>query len=822
MTLAPLFMKITYNWLKEYIEPLPSPKILADKLTMAGLEVEGIETLDKGISGVVTAQILSVEKHPNADRLAFCKVKTDKGIHSIVCGAKNMKDGDKVALALPGAILPKGIKIEKTKIRGVESEGMMCSEVELGLKYTSEGIMILPQDFPIGKDFTEAMGLNDFILNINVTPNRPDCLSIFGIAREVSAIIDKPLKTDTRLKTQDLRLRSGVLSLVSIFIAEPSLCKRYTAIVIKDIEVKPSPDWLKQRLESVGYRSINNIVDITNYVMIEYGQPLHAFDYNLISDKQIIVRTAHENEKIQTLDSVERILTKEMLVIADKNKAVALAGIMGGKGTEIRETTKDILLESAYFDPSCVRRTSKILGLSTESSYRFERGIDIEGVTKALDKAIQMIIELASGKVETAAIDKYPLIYNASVIEVRLSKINKLIGVNIKKEEIEDYLNRLGFTFGSPISNNIDKNKEIDIVWNVTPPSFRVDISREIDIIEEIARMYGYENIPTTLPIARLSPIKTTDIESIRTKGRNILTNNSFLEAVNYSFISPTAFDITAGNTKNVFKLLNPLTEEQSLLRQSLIPSLLVTLSYNLNHNNNNIKIFEIGRTYINTENGSEEREMIGGLISGPRHGEGWNFGREVVDFYDIKGISEQLLLGFGIDKYTFIPNTDISFLQPGKDSVIEINGIVSGIVGAIHIDTLQRLDIKQPAYIFELDLHKIIINLTQQKKYYPLPKYPMIIRDTAMILNKDISFQKLYDTIKGLKIETLEKVNVFDVYYGKNLSEDKYSIALRFIYRSHERTLTDTQINSAHTKILETLKERFRIEIRGEEGDIK
>ena len=338
-------MKVSYNWLKEYVKKLPPPDELAKQLTMAGLEVEGIEALDKGISGVVTAQILSVEKHPNADRLSFCKVKTDKGIHSIVCGARNMKDGDKVALALPGATLPRGVKIEKTKIRGVESEGMMCSEVELGLKGVSEGIMILPQDIQIGKDFTDIMGMNDSILNVNVTPNRPDCLSIIGIAREVAAIQGRPLKTGTAGKSLRIKAQNTEKNL-PVSIKDPALCKRYAAMVIEDIKTAPSPDWLKRRLESTGFRSINNVVDITNYVMIEYGQPLHAFDYDLVSGKQIIVRRADENEKIQTINGFKRTLTQEMLVIADNEMPIALAGIMGGKETEINDATKNILLES--------------------------------------------------------------------------------------------------------------------------------------------------------------------------------------------------------------------------------------------------------------------------------------------------------------------------------------------------------------------------------------------------------------------------------------------------------------------------------------------
>lgn len=806
-------MKLSYNWLKEYIKPLPAPDKLAEKLTMAGLEVEGIEMLDKGIKGVVVAQILSVDKHPNADRLSFCKVNTGKGIHSIVCGAKNMKAGDRVALALPGATLPKGIKIEKTKIRGVESEGMMCSESELGLKDVSEGIIILPQNLPMGKDFTEAMGLNDCILTINVTPNRPDCLSILGIAREVRAITGYKIKgqeSEVRSKKSKPKTQNSQLPTVSI--DEPSLCRRYSAKVVEGIKVGPSPDWLKRRLETAGFRPINNVVDITNYVMIEYGQPLHAFDYDLVSGKRIIVRRANEGEKIQTLDGIERALTNDMLVIADAKKPLALAGIMGGKESEINDATINILLESAYFEPSCVRRTSKTLGLSTESSYRFERGADIDGVPRALDKAAQMIQDLAGGNIANGIIDKYPKPRKPMAIKVKLSRAGKILGININKKEVEDCLNRLGIAFKTT------GNKQ-QPAWDITPPSFRVDISSEIDIIEELARIHGYENIQTTMPIAGLSTVRTADVDLIRQRARDVLTNNGFLEAINYSFVSAQLLKITAADTKTGLSLLNPLTEEQSIMRQSLIPCLLDTLRYNLHHDNRDIKIFEIGRIFIPGSKGTEEREMISGLISGLRYGETWNVDKGAVDFYDIKGAIEQVLTGLGIQRHIFISVADVPYLHPGKAGIVEINGKPVGIAGEVHPDIMQRLDIKQPAYVFELDMSAIKSVLGDQKKYTPVPRYPTIVRDAAMILNKDIPFQELYNAVKGLDIKLLEEVNVFDVYYGENIPEGKVSIALRFMYRSKERTLTDDEINMAHSAILENLKHRFSIEIRGEEG---
>lgn len=819
-------MKISYNWLKEYIRAIPSPVQLAEQLTMAGFEVEGIEAPGKDIKGVVIAQILSVEKHPNADRLSFCKVKTDKGVHSIVCGAKNMKAGDKVALALPGATLPKGIKIEKTKIRGVESEGMMCSEAELGLTphvpplekggHEGVGIMILPQDFPIGKNFTEATGLNDFIFNINVTPNRPDCLSIIGIAREIAAITGATVRSQkSGVRSKNAKRKTQHTKLPYVSIAEPSLCRRYAAQIIENVQIGPSPVWLKQRLEFLGFRAINNVVDATNYVMLEYGHPLHAFDYDLISGKQIVVRMAKENERLQTLDGIDRALTRDMLVIADKERPVALAGIMGGKGSEIRETTKNILLESAYFDPACVRRTSKALGISTESSYRFERGADIEGVAKALDRAARMIAALAGGNIADGAVDKYPRPHKPAAIKVRLSRINKLLGIDIKKKEVEDCLKRLSIACKATGSRQ-------QTAWNVIPPAFRVDLLKEIDIIEEIARLYGYENIPAILPAAGLSTRKTKGADLLREKARDILINNGFLEAVNYSFLSPKFFEITTPDIKSGLALINPLTDEQSVMRQSLIPCLLQTLQYNLNYNNRDIKIFEIGKIFIPKGKETEERELVSGLISGLRYGEAWNTGREAADFYDIKGAAEQVLTGLGIDRYAFIPRGDIPFLHPGKAAVIEVSNRRLGIIGEIHPDAMQRLDIKQPVHIFELGMNAILIASHRKKRYASLPTYPTIVRDAAMIIDKEISFQEVYHFVKALDMKLLEEVNVFDVYYGEHIPKDKVSIALRFLYRSPDRTLTDEEVNSAHLAILKGLKDKFGIEIRGEEGGIK
>jgi len=458
------------------------------------------------------------------------------------------------------------------------------------------------------------------------------------------------------------------------------------------------------------------------------------------------------------------------------------------------------------------------LGVSTESSYRFERGADIEVVAKVLDKAARMIAEIAGGNIADGIVDKYPRPFKPVEISIRLDRINKLLGLRMERKAVEDCLKRLGIAFKPAGKGRAAKGKGSDgHTWTVTPPSYRVDLLKEIDIIEDVARIYGYENIPNTLPNAGLSAAKIAGTGLLREKMRNILTNNSFLEVLNYSFISPSTFEITVSDINQGLRLLNPLTEEQSIMRQSLIPGLLGTLQYNLHHNNRNIKIFEIGRIFTPDDKKIEEKELIAGLMSGLRYDEAWNTSREAVDFFDIKGALEQLLSGLGIDRCAFIPKSDIPFLHPGKACVVEKGGSRIGIAGELHPDIVQRLDMKQTASVFELDMDSIALFTDAQKRYAPIPKYPVIARDAAMIVGEEIPAQELFDTIKGLGVNLLEEVNVFDVYYGGNIPEGKRSIAVRLMYRSQDRTLTDEEVNIAHAAILSNLKDRFGIEVRGE-----
>lgn len=685
-------MKISYNWLKEYIKDLPEPYKFAEKLTMSGLEVEGIGEV----------------------------------------------------------------------------------RVEAGLK--------------------------DYILDINVTPNRPDCLSIIGVAREVSALTGKSFKEKGfRVKEAGRDIRG----FITVKVLDPDLCPRYTARVVKGVTIGPSPDWLKTRLEVLGIRPINNVVDITNYVMLEYGQPLHAFDYNLIADKRIEVRRAKKGEEITTLDSVRRPLEEGDLVICDGKGPVALAGVMGGKESEVKGDTRDILLESAFFLPKGIRRTSKAMGLTTESSYRFERGVDRDGVVKALDRVAMLVSQVAGGSIAKGYIDVYPDPYKPPPIELRVERVNAILGRGLQGKEIKDQLRGLGI---------ILKPSKKRGVFIAVPPSFRVDISREIDLIEEIARLTGYDRIATTLPRACLTPSRRTKAQVLEAMMRDILTSNGFLEVINYSFISPSLQRITG---EGAIRLLNPLTEEQSIMRGSLIPSLLNTLRYNINRKNTDIRVFEIRKVFATKDGFCEEERRASGLISGLRGGR-WNIIKEEVDFYDVKGVVEVLLEGIGCEGVAFIPREDIPYLHPGRGCNVVVKGKDIGVLGGIHPAILDGLDIGQPVYIFELDVDTLMDLAFGYKTFKPLPIYPAVVRDVAVVIDKGVPSQMILEAIKSMGTKVIEDVSVFDVYCGRGIPEGKRGMAFRIVYRSGEKTLTDEEVNTIHQQVVKGLMDRFGAELRG------
>ncbi|MBW7956969.1 MAG: phenylalanine--tRNA ligase subunit beta [Deltaproteobacteria bacterium] len=793
-------MLFSYNWLKEYLEGAPPARELAERLTMTGTEIESVTEIGAGFTNVVTAQVLECEKHPNADKLSLCKVRTDKEELSIVCGAKNMKPGDKVALALPGAELPGGFKIKKSKIRGVESQGMMCSEVELGLKDTSEGIMILPEDAPLGVDFRTILGA-DFMMEAGITPNRADLLSIRGMAREAAAVTGAAFK-DKEFKVDEAGRPIGECASVSIEKDAP--CRRYAARVVEGVQIGPSPDDIKARLEAHGVRSINNVVDVTNLVLLETGQPLHAFDLDKLNGAVINVRPAREGETIETIDGKTRNLDASMLVIADSKGPVALAGVMGGSGSEVTGSTKRILIESAWFEPSSVRRASRKHALSTESSYRFERGVDIEGVTRALDMAASLVLKLAGGQAAKGSIDIYPGKYAPAGITFRTERASRILGVGVRTEEALNILGRLG----------ISARETSPGVISAAPPSYRMDLTTEIDLMEEVARIFGYNNIPTTLPIAAVSPGETGEPTALRRSIRSLLSGSGFTEVMNYSFISRDLFAMAGGEAVKGVELLNPLTEEQTVMRTGLIPSLLENMARNLAWKREDLRIFEIAPAFVPGDGLPGETWKIAGLLYGNRYEPGWSYPKDTVDFFDVKGVIERMLEGLGVEGARF-EAAGHPLLHPGKTAALKISGKHAGILGELHPDLWGRYGLRKPAYVFELEIEPIEKSSGKGKKYRELPRFPESARDIAFILSEDVPFGDIYEAIRKIDLKTIETVELFDVYYGRNIPSGTRSLAVRVTYRSRERTLTDQEVEDTHGKVLKMLSERFKAEIR-------
>lgn len=797
-------MIFSYNWLKEYIEGLPAPKDLADVLTMTGTEVESVSSSGPSVSGVVTATVLSCAPHPNADRLQLCEVADGKQTYLIVCGARNMKAGDRVALALDGAALPGGVRIKRSKIRGVESQGMMCSEVELGLKDSSEGIMILPLEIPAGMDINEALGLRDFMMEVGVTPNRADLLSVRGLSREVCAVTGAPFRDKVLEVVED---GGPVDDYISVSIESGAPCGRYAARVIEGVTIGPSPDWLKKRLEAHGIRPVNNVVDATNYAMLELGSPLHAFDLDRIGGRAIDVRLAGEGESIVTIDSRDRALDPSMLVIADDRGPAALAGVMGGKATEVTDATRDVLLEAAWFEPSSVRRTSRKTGLSTDSSYRFERGVDMNGLTRALDLCASMILRLAGGRAAKGTIDLYPEEIAHKPIGLRMERVGALLGVDPGKAGALDILKRLG----------VSVEETHDGVFKAVAPSWRVDINEEIDLIEEISRLYGYGNIPATLPASALRQAEASRAFGIKKKVKQVLTSIGFMEVINYSFVSGNLFSMTGPATKEGVGILNPLTEEQAVMRDSLLPSLLDNLRRNLLKKNEDLRIFELAPIFIPGGKLPEERWKAAGLIYGLRWEQRWNYAKEWADFFDVKGAVERLFDGIGMDLPLEVAGVDAEnrLFHPGKSAAMLLNGKVCGAFGEAHPDVVQAFDLKRPVYLFEVDIESIVASPERRARYRPLPRFPESARDIAFIVDDSVPYGEIIKSIEDLDAKLIEKVELFDVYYGGNIPSGMRSMAIRIVYRSAERTLTYEEVEGMHSGVAKRLAERFGAEMR-------
>ncbi len=799
-----LSMNVTLNWLKTYINFDFSPDELAERLTMLGIEVESVKQLGAALEGVVVGKVTSIKPHPNADKLVLCQVDIgETNALQIVCGAPNVCEGMFAPVATIGTELPTGIIIKRAKLRGEESHGMLCSQKELGLSDEAAGLMELSADLPIGTPLTEALGLDDTVFELEITPNRPDCLSMIGVAREIRA------ETGNDLKLPQVNLQEGeadINELTSVTIDAPDLCPRYAARVISGVKIGESPAWLKQRLESIGVGVINNIVDITNFVLMEYGQPLHAFDYHKLAENRIVVRRAAEGEQITTLDEEERKLTPDMLVIADAEKPVALAGIMGGYDSEITEATCDVLLESANFQPSSVRAAAKKLGINTEASYRFERGADPEAVIPALDRAAQLIMELAGGTICEGIIDVYPGQREPLQIQLRPERVNFILGTALETTEIKQILSRLGF--------GIEASQSGENMYQITVPSFRGDIAREIDLIEEIARVYGYDNIPTALPKGDI-PIPVPEISAeVGKRIKHFLLGSGMMETVNYSFCHPNCFDkirLAADNPLcQALQLKNPLSPEMSVLRTTLLPSLLDNAQHNHNHQIDNIALFEISTVFIQAEEPARVAGILAGEIGGGVYGNPYRH----PDFFDIKGVVEGMVEVCGITDYTFKKTDDPTF-HPGRNAEVLLEGERIGILGETHPTVLENYELPYKAYLFELDLEALADAADFSKRFEPIPIYPSVLRDLAIVVDEDMQSDVPINIIYSTGGELVESVRLFDVYVGDQVPEGKKSLAYTITYHSATETLTDKTVNELHDKVVKRLNEELGAELR-------
>lgn len=822
-------MKVTLNWLKEYVDFTWSPEELRDRLTMLGLEVEGMEKIGGEFEGVVVAQILTSDKHPNADKLSVCRVDDGREQRQIVCGAKNFKVGDKVPLALPGTTLPTPpgeppFTIKTGKIRGVESHGMMCSPKELGLANDAQGLMILPTDAPVGQPFAAHLGRtsSDVVYDLEITPNRPDLNSLIGIAREIAALTGNPLRIpelrddQARVGEPDSSEPVSAEQLVAVTLADPELCPRYVARVIRGVKIGPSPDWLRQRLETVGLRSINNVVDITNFVMLESGQPLHAFDYHLLAKSEetgrptIVVRRAAEGEQFVTLDGQERKLTNQTLLIADETKAIALAGVMGGQNTEINSNTVDVLLESAYFKPQNIRATSKKLDLRTDASYRFERGADPEICDWASQRAAQLILEAASGQLAPGAVDAYPVRFTPRQITLRHAKVNELLGITLEPAQNIQFLRQLAL--------KVDAQNDRECV--VTPPSFRVDLKRDVDLIEEIARLFGVDKIPSTPPRGAVGFHAYDAVHDSIGETRRILVGLGLTEAQGQTLISDQAAKLVESAepaaADSMVALANPLSSDMNVLRSSLLPGLLESLRRNLHHKSNDVALFEIGRVFVQSGGQLREERRVAVALTGRRYPLFWS-GPEreaITDLYDLKGIVEELLESVGIRGVTYQRRPSPTQLYV-ESAAVQLGKFTLGELGQVLPTLAKQYDLRDPAFVAEFNLDLLLARRTTAKSFKPLPAFPSVRRDIAMIVPETTTHDAVLNAVKQAKPANLEKVDLFDVFRGKNVPEGNKSVAYAFTYRNSERTLTDAEVNAAHEKLVNELKRVLNATVR-------
>ena len=799
-------MKISLNWLKDYID-LDGLTVdeISNTLTMAGLEVEEIDDQGKKFDKFVVGYVEKKEKHPKADKLSICQVQTGSEVFQIVCGAPNVEAGQKVPVALLGAVVPaNGMVIGKVKLRGIESSGMICAEDELGIGTDHAGIMILPEDAEVGKPLAEYLGLDDIIFEIGITPNRPDALSHIGVARDVAALFNRQI---TLPKLPEETAASEVEKYASVEIEDAVNCPRYAAKVVTGVTIQDSPSWLKKRLKAIGLRPINNVVDVTNYVMFELGQPLHGFDLDALAGKKIVVKQNGSESKFKTLDSKERTLSADALMICDGEKPVAVAGVMGGENSEVTSCTKNILIESAYFNPSSVRKTAKALSISTDASYRFERGIDYNLAPYAAARAAQLIAETSGGQIVPGILDVYPVKKPAIDVGVRYKRVEQILGFAIEPAKIDTIVANLGF---------VTKSKNADTI-EVIVPSFRPDIEREIDVIEEIARINGYDDIPTISSI-QVPMITTTDATAFADEARNTFTALGFYEVITNSLTNVHVPELR----DSAIAMLNPQSSDMADLRTSLLPGLLQTVKKNINVGERNLKIFEIGRVFrrlkenLTSFDDFTENEHLSLIITGNSGLKEWFSSVRPFDFYDLKGLVDSFLEKISLDNYlidSYYPQVnnifDYSYSKNCKNEVI-------GTGGKISPDYLRTFGIDTAVYYFEFDVKKLKQIQKTAKVHTELLKFPKILRDFAFVIDKEIDSKIILDFIRKNAGSVLKEVRIFDIFESETLGVQKKSLAFALEYFDNNRTLTDEEVEKDFTNLIEKVSSGFNAVLRG------
>ncbi len=810
-------MKVSLKWLKDYVDIKLAPKGLAEKLTMAGMEIKDIQEVGGTWNNVVIGEVIALNPHPNASRLKLPTVNISTQQITVVCGAPNIAVGQKVPFAGVGAKLIDGhtgklMTLKPARIRGILSEGMVCSEKELGISDNHESIMVLPSEAPIGMPLSDYLG--DIIFDLDITPNRPDCLCTIGIAREIAALTGKILHQP---EIHYEEMEEPIDSFISVDIIDPGLCPRYCASLIAGIKVASSPNWLQQRLSSYGMRPINNVVDITNYVMLEHGQPLHAFDYHKLKGKQIVVRRSRNDETMATLDGTEHVLSPDTLVIADKERAIAIAGIMGGLDTEVTDETDTILLESANFNQAIIRQGCYSLNLQSEASIRFDKGLSSDLPLLPLKRATQLLQELAGGKAARGVVDAYPGKSEPKGILLSTGEVKRLSGLKLNISRITEVLQSLGFEC---------RYTDIASQISVITPYWRSDVKSSADLVEEVVRIIGYDKVPITRLSSPLPPQEprlsaTRQQSNLKQRLRNILTSCGFQEILTYSLTSLERLQRLSPKLElNVtpLKVANPMSKEQEYLRTTLRAGVLTTLADNQKHEEAGIRLFEIGKIFLpqplpviaseakqspqDKKRLPQEKEMLCAVLSGPRAELSWHGNEELLNFFDAKGVAERLLKQSGL-KATFEASDDEGLL-PGKNANIIIGGDKIGVVGDLHPKVAQAFELSTSVCLIEMDVEKLLGKITGLKKYQPIPRFPSITRDIALLVSKQVTYQQVEDIIQSFPL--VAKVTLFDLYAATQIPQGKKSFAVRIVYRSPDHTLTTMEVDKVQQQMLNRL----------------